>query len=208
MRHHVDGRKLGRSPTHRKAMMANLVKSLVRYERVETTLARAKELRRDAEKIVTLGKRGTLHARRQAFATLRDDALTRKVFGDLADRFRERPGGYTRIVKTGRRHGDDAEMAMIEYLPADAELKPKAKKAKPKAKKKVEEPKDAIKEAVSKAATEAAEEAGEKAESKKSTKKASADADAEEKQAEAKADSDEPAAEAKDDAEGEDEKKS
>lgn len=159
MRHRVDGNRLGRDPAHREAMMNNLVRSLVRHERIETTLARAKELRRDAEKIVTLGKRGTLHARRQAFATLRDDTLTRKLFDELAPRFQDRPGGYTRIIRKGRRHGDNAQMALIEYLAADVEGAKAAAPQKAAKAKKAAAPVDAVKAAVQKGAREAAGEA-------------------------------------------------
>lgn len=170
MRHKIDGNRLGRDPEHRIAMMRNLVRSLVRHERIETTLARAKELRRDAEKIITLGKKGTLHARRQAFADLRDDELLRKVFSELAPRYADRAGGYTRIIKKGRRIGDDAMVAIIEYLPAEEAPKAAAEKA-PKAKK-AARPKDAVKEAVETAAKRAAGEAEAKAgKIEKSTKK-------------------------------------
>lgn len=189
MRHHVDGNRLGRAPAHREAMMANLVRSLVEHERIRTTLARAKELRRDAEKIVTLGKRGTLHARRQAFATLRDNALTRKVFDDLAPRFQERAGGYTRIIRLGRRAGDNAQMALIEYLPAEAAGAPApAKKAKAK---KAEAPVDAVKAAVQKGAREAASEAEEKVTKAKAKKAGTKKAPKESSKAEGEPGSDE-----------------
>jgi len=126
MRHAVDHRKLRRNPGHRKALLRNLMNALVRSERIETTVAKAKELRRLADRLVTWGKQGTTHARRQVFALLADKASTEKVFAGLAPRFAARAGGYTRIVRTGFRAGDGSETAFIEYLPAE-EKKPRAK---------------------------------------------------------------------------------
>jgi large subunit ribosomal protein L17 len=119
MRHAVDHRKLRRDPAHRKALLRNMMNALVKSERIETTVAKAKELRRLADKIITLGKRNTLHARRQVFSLLSDKANTDKVFAGLAGRFDGRAGGYTRIVRTTFRAGDGAEMAILEYLPAE-----------------------------------------------------------------------------------------
>jgi large subunit ribosomal protein L17 len=116
MRHRIAGRALGRTPSHRTALLRNLAISLIRHEAIETTLPKAKELRRLAEKLITLGKKGSLAARRQAFGTLRDLDLVKKLFEELAPRFQERNGGYTRIVRTRKRPGDGAPMAMIEYL--------------------------------------------------------------------------------------------
>lgn len=127
MRHAVDHRKLGRDPAHRKALLRNLMNALVRSERIETTVAKAKELRRLADKLITLGKRDTTHARRRVFALLSDKENTEKIFAGLAGRFGERAGGYTRIVRTDYRVGDGAEMAILEYLPAE-EKKAGAKK--------------------------------------------------------------------------------
>lgn len=118
MRHRVSGRKFGRTMEHRKAMFRNMVTSLIVEERIETTLPRAKELRRVADRMVTLGKKGTLHARRQALSYVRSNAAVQKLFSDLAGRFAERSGGYTRILKLGYRDGDGSAMAMIEYLGA------------------------------------------------------------------------------------------
>lgn len=109
-------RKLGRTSAHRKALFRNQLASLIEHERIVTTLIKAKELRPIAEKIVTLGKKGTLHARRNAGKLIAADALLRKLFDDLAPRFKERPGGYTRIVKLGNRRGDGAEMAILEFV--------------------------------------------------------------------------------------------
>src|SRR5512139_614947 len=114
MRHLKAGRKLNRSASHRKALFRNLVTSLIEREQVRTTDAKAKELRRIADRMITLGKRGTLHARRQALAYIRSQTVVHKLFDEVATRFRERPGGYTRVVKLGHRHGDAAAMSVIE----------------------------------------------------------------------------------------------
>ncbi len=119
MRHRKDHRKLNRTGSHRRAMLRNLVTSLLEHEAVRTTDAKAKEVRRIAEKMITLGKRGTLHARRQALQTIRSKDVTAKLFSELADRYRERPGGYTRVVKLGQRAGDAAPMAIIELVDRD-----------------------------------------------------------------------------------------
>ena len=119
MRHAKDHRKLGRSPSHRKALLRNLMNSLVISERIETTVQRAKELRRLADRLITLGKRETLHARRRVFSLLSNKETTDKIFASLAGRFTGRQGGYTRIVRTGFRAGDGAEMAILEYLPVE-----------------------------------------------------------------------------------------
>jgi large subunit ribosomal protein L17 len=123
MRHLKAGRKLNRTSSHRLALMRNLVSSLFHYERIQTTDPKAKELRRWADRMISLGKEGHLHARRQALAFIRDKALVRKVFETFAPRFKDRPGGYTRIVKLGWRHGDRAPISLIELLPADSTAK-------------------------------------------------------------------------------------
>jgi len=138
MRHANDHRKLGRSPGHRKALLRNLMNSLVLSERIETTVPKAKELRRLGDRLITLGKSGTLHARRMAFALLSNKDATDKLFETLAGRFTERAGGYTRILRTGYRVGDGAEMAIIEYLPTE-EKKAAAKGKKKAASKKTAE---------------------------------------------------------------------
>ncbi len=118
MRHRKDHRKLGRTPSHRTAMLRNMVTSLLEHEQIRTTDAKAKEIRRVAERMITLGKRGTLHARRQALETLRSKEVAAKVFDTLADRYRDRPGGYTRVLKLGeRRHGDNAPMSVVQLIP-------------------------------------------------------------------------------------------
>jgi large subunit ribosomal protein L17 len=117
MRHRNDHRRLGRNASHRKAMLRNLVTSLLDHEQIRTTDAKAKEVRRIAERMITLGKKGDLSARRRALRTVRSREVAAKVFGPLATRFRERAGGYTRILKLGRRPGDNAEISLIQLLP-------------------------------------------------------------------------------------------
>ncbi len=116
MRHRKAGRRLGRTTSHRKAMVRNMVTSLLDHERIVTTVPKAKEVRRVAEKMITLGKRGDLHARRQALAVIRDKRVVAKLFSELAEQYRARPGGYTRIVRTGHRAGDAAPMAILELV--------------------------------------------------------------------------------------------
>jgi large subunit ribosomal protein L17 len=116
MRHGVAGRKLNRTSSHRKAMLGNMVASLLEHERIHTTVPKAKEARRLAEHIITLGKKGGLHNIRLAERTIRDRALLQKIFGELKERYAARPGGYTRIIRTGFRHGDAAEMAFLELV--------------------------------------------------------------------------------------------
>ena len=116
MRHRKAGRKLNRTATHRAALFASLAAALIKHEQIVTTLPKAKELRRVADPLVTLAKRGNLHARRLAFARLRDEAIVAKLFGTLGPRYAERPGGYTRILKVGHRKGDAAEMSLIELV--------------------------------------------------------------------------------------------
>ena len=123
MRHGMSGRKLNRTSSHRKALFSNMANALIKHEQIKTTLPKAKELRPVVEKLVTLGKRGNLHARRQAFAMLRDDGMTRKLFDTLAERYAERQGGYTRVLKAGHRYGDAAPMAIIEFVDRDPEAK-------------------------------------------------------------------------------------
>jgi len=119
MNHRKTGRKLSRTSAHRKALLRNMVTSLFEHEQIRTTDAKAKELRGVAERMITPGKRGTLHARRRALQTIRSKEVTSKVFDELADRYRERPGGYTRVIKLGRRPGDAAEMSIIELVDRD-----------------------------------------------------------------------------------------
>jgi large subunit ribosomal protein L17 len=124
MRHRVRGRKLGRTTAHRKAMFANMAVALFKHEQITTTLAKAKELRPQVERMITLGRRGGLHARRQLLAALHDDSvIVQKVMSILAERYAERPGGYTRVLKAGFRYGDAAPMAVIELVDRDPEAK-------------------------------------------------------------------------------------
>jgi len=123
MRHGFSGRRLNRSSSHRKAMFANMAVSLLKHEQIKTTLPKAKDLRRIVDRLITLGKRGGLHARRQAYAVLRDDTITAKLFGELAERYNARPGGYTRVLKAGFRYGDMAPMGMIELVDRNPEAK-------------------------------------------------------------------------------------
>ena len=118
MRHRVRSRKLGRTSAHRKAMYRNMVTSLLEHERIETTDAKAKEVRRIAEKMITLGKRGDLHARRQALRVIRSRDVAAKVFDELADRYRNRQGGYTRVLKLGIRPGDAAAVSLVQLVEA------------------------------------------------------------------------------------------
>ena len=139
MRHLKAGRKLGRTSAHRKALFRNLVGALIQRERISTTLAKAKELRGKVEKTITLGKKGMLHARRQAFKLAPQKETVRKVFGPLAERYAKRSGGYTRIIKIGPRKGDNAPMAFIELVdregdaPVPEKRKGAVKKEAPKA---------------------------------------------------------------------------
>ncbi|MGI3778932.1 MAG: 50S ribosomal protein L17 [Janthinobacterium lividum] len=123
MRHGVAGRKLNVTSTHRLAMFRNMAHALIKHEQITTTLPKAKELRPVAEKLITLGKRGGLHARRQAYAQLRDDVIVAKLFGTIAERYRGRTGGYCRVMKAGMRYGDAADMAVIELVDRDVAAK-------------------------------------------------------------------------------------
>jgi large subunit ribosomal protein L17 len=123
MRHGNQGRKLNRTSSHRKAMFANMAASLIKHEQIVTTLPKAKDLRPIVEKLVTLGKKGGLHNRRQAIARVGDVGQVAKLFDVLASRYQDRPGGYTRVLKAGFRYGDSAPMAVIEFVDRDPEAK-------------------------------------------------------------------------------------
>jgi len=123
MRHRKGPRKLNRTSSHRKAMFANMAAALIKHEQITTTLPKAKELRRVVDKLISLGKRGDLHARRQALSTVRDRVLVEKLFSTLAERYAERPGGYTRVLKAGYRYGDSAPIAIIELVDRDEDAK-------------------------------------------------------------------------------------
>ena len=129
MRHKKAGRKLNRTASHRKAMFANMAASLILHEQIVTTLPKAKEIRPIVEKLVTLGKRGDLHARRQAISQIRDVAVVSKLFDAIATRYASRNGGYLRIMKAGYRHGDNAPLAVIEFVERDVDAKGAADKA-------------------------------------------------------------------------------
>ena len=123
MRHLKAGRKLNRTASHRKAMFANMAVSLIEHEQIVTTLPKAKEIRPIVEKLVTLGKRGDLHARRQAISQIQDVAVVAKLFDAIATRYATRNGGYLRIMKAGYRHGDNAALAVIEFVDRDTSAK-------------------------------------------------------------------------------------
>ncbi|MFC4168116.1 50S ribosomal protein L17 [Teichococcus aestuarii] len=123
MRHGVAGRKLGVTSTHRIAMLRNMATSLLKHEQITTTLPKAKELRPYVERIITLGKRGDLHARRQAYAQIMDKKVVDKLFTTIAERYKARQGGYTRVLKAGIRYGDAADMAVIELVERDVAAK-------------------------------------------------------------------------------------
>ena len=129
MRHGFKGRRFARSVSHRKSMFANLAVSLIEHEQIVTTLPKAKELRPIVEKLVTLGKRGDLHARRQAASQIQSDAATKRLFDTIAPRYANRNGGYLRIMKAGFRHGDNAAMAVIEFVERDVSAKGAADRA-------------------------------------------------------------------------------
>ena len=141
MRHRKSGKKLGRNTSHRKAMMRNMVTSFFDCEKITTTDARAKELRKMAEKLITMARRGDLHSRRLVMQVVRDGKTVAKLFDTIAPRYADRPGGYTRIIKLGLRAGDNASLSMIELVEEELVAKPKKKKAPAKkAAKKVEAP--------------------------------------------------------------------
>jgi large subunit ribosomal protein L17 len=123
MRHRKSGRKLNRTPSHRSALLASLATALIKHEQIATTLPKAKELRRVTDRLITLAKRGDLHARRLAFSRIRDDAMVAKLFETLGPRYADRTGGYTRVLKAGFRYGDSAPMAVIELVDRDEDAK-------------------------------------------------------------------------------------
>lgn len=175
MRHNVAGKLFGRTANQRKALLRGLVSSLIEHQRIETTLAKAKETRRVAERLVTLGKRGDLHAKRLALSRIPNRTLVVKLFDEIAPRFTDRNGGYLRIVATRRRVNDSSQMAVLEFVDYE-ELKGKSSEEKKKGKKKAEKkPEKAVKGTKSKKAAEPSEEKKEKKAGKvKKTKKAAA----------------------------------
>ena len=134
MYHGKAGRKLGRTSSHKEAMLRNMVTSVIKHESIRTTDCKAKELRKLAEKMITLGKRGNLHARRQALSVVRDKEAIGKLFGELSERYRTREGGYTRIVKVGYRFGDNAPVSILEFIPEGKKKEKTKSKSKSKAK--------------------------------------------------------------------------
>ena len=133
MRHGISGRKLSVTSSHRIAMFRNMATSLLKHEQITTTLPKAKELRPYVERIITLGKRGDLHARRQALAQIRDEKIVQKLFGEIAERYKARPGGYCRVLKAGVRYGDAATMAVIELVDRNVAAKGQDSGPKPEA---------------------------------------------------------------------------
>ena len=123
MRHRISGRKLNRTSSHRKAMFKNMAAALIKHEQIITTLPKAKELRAVVDRLITLGKKGDLHARRRAMAVLHDTGLVDKLFSTLAERYAERPGGYTRVMRAGFRYGDSAPIGIIELVERDEDAK-------------------------------------------------------------------------------------
>ena len=123
MKHRIKGKKLNRTSSHRKALFKNLAQAIIKHEQIITTLPKAKSMKPIIDKLITLGKKGSLHARRQAFSQLRDNKMVSKLFGDLATRYAERQGGYSRVLKAGFRTGDDAPMAVIELVDRNPEAK-------------------------------------------------------------------------------------
>ena len=162
MRHRVAGRKFSRHSQHRKLMFRNMLVSLLDHERIRTTIFKAKELRSIADKMITLGKKGTLHARRRAFALLRNETIVKKLFDDIAPRFKERAGGYTRIYRLGWRAGDNAPLSLIELVAATPAKEEKKKST-------VKKAKEALKKVTPKGKGKAV--AGEKGKEKKETEK-------------------------------------
>jgi large subunit ribosomal protein L17 len=126
MRHALKGRKLNRTSAHRAALFSNLAQALIKYEQIKTTLPKAKDLRPIVEKLITLGKKGSLHARRQAISKVKSNEIASKLMGPLAERYASRNGGYVRIIKAGFRYGDNAPMAIIELVDRDPSAKPSA----------------------------------------------------------------------------------
>ena len=125
MKHRIKGKKLNRSSSHRKALFKNMAQAIIKHEQIITTLPKAKTMKPIIDKLITLGKKGSLHARRQAFSQLRDNNMVSKLFGDLATRYAERQGGYSRVLKAGYRYGDAAAMAVLELVDRDEDARGK-----------------------------------------------------------------------------------
>ena len=125
MKHRIKGKKLNRTSSHRKALFKNMAQAIIKHEQIVTTLPKAKTMKPIVDKLITLGKKGSLHARRKAFSQLRDDNMVSKLFGDLASRYADRKGGYSRVLKAGYRYGDAAAMAVLELVDRDEEARGK-----------------------------------------------------------------------------------
>lgn len=125
MKHRIKGKKLNRTSSHRKALFKNMAQAIIKHEQIVTTLSKAKTMKPIVDKLITLGKKGSLHARRQAFSKLRDENMVTKLFGNLAPRYADRNGGYTRVLKAGYRYGDTAAMAVIELVDRDEDARGK-----------------------------------------------------------------------------------
>ena len=125
MKHRIKGKKLNRTSSHRKALFKNMAQAIIKHEQIITTLPKAKTMKPIVDKLITLGKKGSLHARRQAFSKLRDETMVAKLFGTLAPRYADRNGGYTRVLKAGYRYGDAAAMAVIELVDRDEDARGK-----------------------------------------------------------------------------------
>ena len=125
MKHRIKGKKLNRTSSHRKALFKNMAQAIIKHEQIVTTLPKAKTMKPIVDKLITLGKKGSLHARRQAFSKLRDENMVTKLFGTLAPRYADRNGGYTRVLKAGYRYGDTAAMAVIELVDRDEDARGK-----------------------------------------------------------------------------------
>ena len=144
MKHKIKGKKLNRTSSHRKALFKNMAQAIIKHEQIITTLPKAKTMKPIVDKLITLAKKGSLHARRQAFSKLRDDKMVTKLFGTLASRYADRTGGYTRVLKAGFRYGDSAAMAVIELVDRDEDARGKDSGPVQNTNANTEEPKEAI----------------------------------------------------------------
>ena len=144
MKHKIKGKKLNRTSSHRKALFKNMAQAIIKHEQIITTLPKAKTMKPIVDKLITLAKKGSLHARRQAFSKLRDDKMVTKLFGTLASRYADRTGGYTRVLKAGFRYGDAAAMAVIELVDRDEDARGKDSGPVQNTTENTEEPKEAV----------------------------------------------------------------
>ena len=144
MKHRIKGKKLNRTSSHRKALFKNMAQAIIKHEQIITTLPKAKTMKPIVDKLITLGKKGTLHARRQAFSKLRDESMVTKLFGTLAPRYADRNGGYTRVLRAGYRYGDAAAMAVIELVDRDEDARGKDSGAIHNVESSENEPKEAV----------------------------------------------------------------